>query len=103
MPTTYVREVIFDVPSITGYCAWANNGVPANTYSVQSTVYAKSSGALSVVAKDGGAYGAIGSSGDDSAGSNAKVSINAKTSSALFSDKTTVQPKTFYTLMIIKV
>jgi microcystin-dependent protein len=61
--------------NITGYVDWANNGF-LNTYSVQSTAHYHQSGALSV-STAGDAYGAIGSSGNDNASSNVRVTLTA--------------------------
>ena len=81
------------LPNITGSTAWGVNGL-VEAYSSQSTAYSSSSGALSV-AKDGKAYGAIGSSGSDSAASNVKVSINASKSNSIYGASTTVQPPAY--------
>ncbi len=47
------------------------------------------------VAKDGGAYGCIGSSGDDASAANAAVSLDASRSNALYGASKTVQPPAY--------
>lgn len=81
------------LPNITGSTAWAVNGI-IGTYSSQKSPYHKNTGALSVE-KNGKAYGAIGSSGDDSNNSNVSVNIDASRSSAIYGKSTTVTPLTY--------
>lgn len=81
------------LPNITGNTAWGMNGL-VEAFSSQSTAYSSSSGALSV-AKDGKAYGLIGTSGSDSAASNVKVSINASKSNSIYGASATVQPPAY--------
>ena len=81
------------LPNITGNTAWGMNGL-VEAFSSQSTAYSSSSGALSV-AKDGKAYGLIGTTGSDSAASNVKVSINASKSNSIYGASATVQPPAY--------
>ena len=91
--TTPGTMVEAGLPNITGSTAWAVNGI-IGTYSSQKDPYHQNTGALSVE-KNGRAYGAIGSSGDDSSNSNVSVNINASRSNPIYGKSATVTPLTY--------
>lgn len=88
------------LPNITGSTAWAVNGT-LGIYSIQNTPYHQNTGALSVET-DGKAYGAIGSSGEDSEKSNVSVNIDASLSTPIYGSSDTVQPPSIVGLWCVK-